>query len=182
MGTSSSASISPLRPKQTKEIQQQERPKKSIMNYGRRPAADMAPPPVAPFSKSEERRETLCLNLEYIAEYTVQQLNDDICASVSWEDRNRATIELLKYAGQIFLIFSEATSVIEIGVLPLYLTTVLRKLKVNRRTLNAITRDIVVDDMYTALCERCTYLSWESIQVLLISLCENILRYEQPFV
>ena len=182
MGSSSSASISPVKPRQTEGLQGQERPKKNINNYGRKREELFTPPPVASISKSEERRETLCLNLEYIAEYTVQQLNDDVCASVSWEDRNRATIELLKYAAQIFLVFSEATSVLEIGVLPLYLTTVLRKLKVNRRTLNSITRDIVVDDIYTALCERCTYLSWESIQVLLISLCENILRYEQPFV
>ena len=144
-------------------------------------------------SESEEEkrrtRPTVCVNLEHIAEISVQGLDDSLSSSVSSNDRHVATEELLIYAEKVFkgsVQKSQKSSfnveAISIEDFPMFLNTVLRELRVNGRVLNAITREIVVDDLYMAMAAYYAFISWKDIRVLLTSLSENISRFEQPFM
>ena len=141
-------------------------------------------------SESEEEkrrtRPTVCVNLEHIAEISVQGLDDSLSSSVSSNDRHMATEELLIYAEKVFkgsvLKSSFNVEAISIEDFPMFLNTVLRELRVNGRVLNPITREIVVDDLYVAMAAYYAFISWKDIRVLLTSLSENISRFEQPFM
>ena len=131
-------------------------------------------------------RPTLCLNLEHIAESAVFSLNDELSFNVSAKDRHEASQELLLYAEHVFQgsVQKSAFNVDAISVddFPMYLNTVLRELRVNGRVLNAVTREIVVDDLYTAVAAYYAFICWKDIRILLTSLCDNISRFEQPFM
>ena len=141
-------------------------------------------------SESEEEkrrtRPTVCVNLEHIAEISVQGLDDSLSSSVSSNDRHMATEELLIYAEKVFkgsvLKSSFNVEAISIEDFPMFLNTVLRELRVNGRVLNPITREIVMDDLYVAMAAYYAFVSWKDIRVLLTSLSENISRFEQPFM